>query len=349
MDQKIVKKPKGKAYSRDVLQRDVQILGMLSTDARPMTTIEILDQLSTNTDHRPTLRTIQRTLIRLSLSYQITHCETATKALGWHWAKNARPVVFGMSVENALALKFLSIYVADLLPHSVRKSMEQISEASNQILMGESALQMARWTNKVCVVHKGPQRIAPAILPEVQDQVYRALLDDCQLQIQYQPRKDDQPSEKIVSPLGLVSKDSFLYLVARSEKSQRIFTMVLDRILAAKLLPGQYVESSGDFSLQRHVDAGNFNFPPDPQRHQAPVILRVRNLTARNLIDMPFSAQQKVTADGLDHQRIEAMLTVSEELVRWLLQFGSTVEVISPPSLRARMKDTAGAILRLYD
>lgn len=340
-------KPAGKKNAGEIFQRHIDILQMIPTKPRFITAAEVQRRLAGLHVPAPSLRTVQRNLVELTNLYPIT-CDTSNKTLGWHWMENAKPQVIGVSMDMALTLKFVTTYIAELLPQPVRESVQRMSDAANKALSTGCARQLATWPEKVRVFHKGPRRTSPAIPSNIQEAFYRALLAGQQLRIAYLAAGATAPKESIVSPLGLVSKDGFLYLVVGKSEEKSPFVLAAHRIREAEVLAIAGILPHDWKGLDQYIEDGNFEYPPGPRSANERVTLRVTNRTAQNLKEMPFAGAQQVADDGEGFCRISATMTLSEELVRWLLQFGASVEVIEPASLRARMKAASDDLARLY-
>jgi predicted DNA-binding transcriptional regulator YafY len=343
MDVNTSDKPIRKKHVGEILQRLTDILRMIPASPNSITALEIQQRLVVT----PSLRTVQRNLIELSRIYPID-CDESSKSLGWRWMENPTPQVIGVSMDMALTMKFVTAYIADLLPQTVRANLQRMSDAASKALSTDGASQLAAWPEKVRIIHKGPPRTSPSIPLVIQEAVYRALLTGQQLSISYLSAGNKEPKNSVVSPLGLVSKEGFLYLVVGKSEDKPPFVLAAHRIREVTVLTTAGVRPLGWSGLDKFIEDGNFAYPPSPRSCNERVTLRVINRTAQNLKEMPFTGSQEVVADGDEYCRISATMTLSEELVRWLLQFGSTVEVIEPASLRAQMKAAAEDLAGLY-
>jgi predicted DNA-binding transcriptional regulator YafY len=343
MSAKTLNKPVRKKPVGDILQRFTDILAMIPTKPNSITAAEIQNRLTA----QPSLRTVQRNLLELSRRHPII-CDMSNKSLGWQWMENPVPQVAGVSMDMALTMKFVTAYIADLLPQTVRKNIQRMSDAANKALSTAGASQLAAWPEKVRILHKGPARTPPVISSTIQEEFYRALLTGQQLRISYASAGNTEAKTSIVSPLGLVSKEGLLYLVVAKNEDKPVYVLAAHRIQEAEVLALVGIRPETWRGLDQYINDGNFAYPPGPRILNERVTLRVINRTAQNLKEMPFTGKQNVVDDGDGYCRISATMTLSEELVRWLLQFGSSVEVIEPASLRAQMKAAAEDLVGLY-
>ena len=335
-----------KNNATEILQRYTDILGMIPYLPKTISTAEIHKRLSRGSNP-PTLRTIQRNLADLTLLYPITSATLSDKTMQWHWMENCTPQVFGIGIDMALALKFVNEYISELLPRNVQSNIQALSDASVKALSLESAKQLAEWSKKVKILHKGPVRLPPVIAAPIQKEVYQALLTDKQLSVTYLAAGNTEPKKSIVNPLGLISKEGFLYVVVGKSSEEPPYLLALHRIQQAETLLSSCVVPLSWSGLAQFIAEGKMAFPPSLMIFNVWVTLRVAKRTAQNLKEMPFAGDQTVIDDG-DFCTITAKMTISEELVRWLLQFGSSVEVIEPALLRGQMKEVVDDLAKLY-
>jgi predicted DNA-binding transcriptional regulator YafY len=147
---------------------------------------------------------------------------------------------------------------------------------------------------------------------------------------------------RTVDPLGVVLKAGTWYLVARAPAGLRTYRV--SEIERLEVLETGFDRPEG-FSLAEHWRAWLAEF--DRRRHQDTAIVRV---TAAGFARLSKGRAVGVV-DATDpngwrtiHLPIESVEHASTEL----LAFGTDVEVIGPPDLRARLAETARELARMY-
>ena len=164
------------------------------------------------------------------------------------------------------------------------------------------------------------------------------------VRIVYFTRERGEESKREVDPYGLVFHEGAFYLVAYCHLRRDIRTFLVDRIRVAQGT-GKKFQMPKDFSASAHFkDAWG--------------ILRDRMLVrVRARFD---SSVAQLVREGRWHptQRLEdgpagsVVLSVEvagwEEIRRWLMGFGSAVEVLEPAELRESMASEAAGMGKIY-
>lgn len=178
-----------------------------------------------------------------------------------------------------------------------------------------------------------------SMLPTVQDAVSR----DRKLAIRYWP-PGREAGRRIVDPLGLVAKGGTWYLVARTPDGLRTYRV--SRIQDANLLDEAF-ERPADFDLAAYWKASTEELRRGRQRY--PVTLRVHPQAAssfqrwRMAPSLPSSAEPG--SEGW--VTLQVPFDDEEQACFVVLGLGPKVDVIEPPSLRARVAaDHAAASAR---
>ena len=174
--------------------------------------------------------------------------------------------------------------------------------------------------------------------------VYEALLRTKQLELDYRPRKPKRKEPYRINPLGLVVRDSVIYLVASLAENDELRQFVLHRIKFAHVLDEPAISPRG-FDLDRYIAKGGFGWPTG---RKIRLVAIFDHGPAQTLGETPLSRDQTITE--LDGKRFKLTATLQEtkELHWWLLSFGPEVEVVEPKELRARMRTLVGSSARRY-
>ena len=110
------------------------------------------------------------------------------------------------------------------------------------------------------VLPKGIQLLPPKIDAHAQRTVYDALLREKRLELSYRPRRSTQNEHYRVNPIGLVVRDSVIYLVATLAENEVLRQFVLHRVKSAQVLdePATWPHR---FDLDEYIAIGGCGWP----------------------------------------------------------------------------------------
>ena len=185
----------------------------------------------------------------------------------------------------------------------------------------------------------------PPLLPAVADAVW----DDRRITARYRGRETEV--ERVLEPYGLVLKAGVWYVCARVTEGGSFRVYRIDRFTAAEA-GGERFERDEEFDLPAFWAERAAQFARSILR--AEVVVRVSADGARRLpyaVD-PASAREALAEAGAPDEEgwLTVTLAVESEKVAHaqLAGLGPEVEVLAPPSLRARFADDAIRLGRLY-
>jgi predicted DNA-binding transcriptional regulator YafY len=245
---------------------------------------------------------------------------------GWRLAGGGRTDLSGLSASEARALFLVAGPQAHLTSEAraaLRKLVRALPEpmrdraeaAADAVVLDPNA-----WDRR------GPEAPAPVHLETVQ----RAVVDRQELRLGYQGRGND-PTERLVHPLGVVAKGATWYLIADTEKGRRTFRV--DRITRAEPTGEAAVRPEGfDLAgawqdvLQR-VDDIRFTVTAHATVHPD-------YLGALRFAIGSRATPGEVTPDGVAVVlRGHSIRSLAAEIAG----FGAVLEIHDPPELRATL------------
>lgn len=155
--------------------------------------------------------------------------------------------------------------------------------------------------------------------------------------------------ERTLEPLGLVLKGGAWYLVARV--GEQIRTYRVARILELTVCEERFERPAG-FDLAAFWQARTEHFEASSYRGEATVRLSPRGFTLLGYLATPIvarAARESATPPDAEGW-VEVVLPIEsiEHAVADLLRLGPDAEVLAPPALRARMIESAEAVVRRY-
>ena len=291
-------------------------------------------------------RTIQRDLKKLSLQFALV-CDERSVPHGWSWMTDSQ-VRDIAAIDPSTALTFMLVerFMAPLLPPSVLQHLRPHLHRSGEVLNELKGSGISQWPKRIQVVPPAQPLVPAEVAPEVLETVYSALLYGRRIKARYHPR-DKESREYEINPLGLVVRPSAIYLVCTLWEYLEIKQFALHRFQSAESLDKeQFIPE--DFDLNDYIDTGGFFYPTatgGPIRLSA----NFTSTAAFHLHETPLSDDQQIELLNNDLVRVTASVTDTQQLRWWLLGFGSQVEVLDPPHLRAEFVQLAQEMASLYD
>ncbi|GAB5517873.1 MAG: transcriptional regulator [Rhodothermales bacterium] len=144
-----------------------------------------------------------------------------------------------------------------------------------------------------------------------------------------------------VEPLLILRRDGPWYLVAHSREHDKRLTLRLDRIRALDVLTEVFHPEAGD--LDAYLDE---TFAMHWDERPYTVQVRFSAYQARWIKEVEWHPSQVMLVH--DDGRLDLTMTVTglDDVCRWVMQYGSQAEVISPPILRNKV---AREVRRMYE
>lgn len=281
-------------------------------------------------------RTIHRDMEALSAAGVPVYAERGSTG-GWELSEGYRTNLTGMKQKEALSL---------LLSHSgfIARELGRQQDFDSAILKLLASMPVAV-QDQVRSAHRkihidtagwGETTTRPEALQPVQE----ALVADKKLSFTYFAK--ERSRKRTVMPLGLVLKGKTWYLVARYNRSNRIYR--LSRMTNTRILP-ETGQIPVEFDLERYWAESTrdliHGFPNFRAR------LKVRGDYLDWLTSLPYV---EITELGRNKEwvQVDADLLEADRAVAILMPFGTAIEVIEPLNLRHRMHQAAERIRALY-
>lgn len=190
------------------------------------------------------------------------------------------------------------------------------------------------------------------------DKLSRAIQQKNMIRILYRKRVigedrrvDFEEREHELSPYSLIWSNDHYYLVGNKSSYDNLMVMRIDRMKSVEILEDRPSRPFSEVSpYENSFDAADyankhFNmFSGEPE----PIELLCKNETVEQILDK-FGEKADICQFDDGRFMLRANAAVSEGLVFWLMQFGGSMQVKSPQSLRNRLLEKAGEIRRMYE
>jgi len=179
-----------------------------------------------------------------------------------------------------------------------------------------------------------------SLLPVLQAAVWQ----ERKLQLVYE-RGDGATVERLVDPLGLVAKGSLWYLIAAIDSDLRTYRV--SRVQGATITQEPCVQPEG-FDLAAYWERSSAQFKANLPRY--PAVLRVDPaILPRMRSESRYARiEHAEPPDDDGWVRLDMRFEVLHNACEYVLSYGTQIEVLEPPELRAQVVGAAEAIVAFY-
>lgn len=247
--------------------------------------------------------------------------------------RNAIADLFGVNIEyDPLTYEYF-------IPGSDDRDAASVSDwMLNSVAMGSVVQNAQDASNRIFVEDVPSARVHLSA-------VIDALKEQHPLKFTYTPySRGGSTPDVVVQPYFLKIFRQRWYVTGRNVREGSVKTYALDRMAEVVIEPERF-ELPADFDPRDYVnDAFGIIFT---QGKTHTVRLRADHWRAKYLRTLPLHhSQEEAVGDG--YSIFTYRLRLTSDLVNELLSFGPSVEVLSPPELRAMMAESLGKSLALY-
>lgn len=174
--------------------------------------------------------------------------------------------------------------------------------------------------------------ISDEVNPEIEDQLQTAIRNKKKVRIIYRRFGADEDTSRIIHPYELLINDGALNVVGFCELRNELRDFRVSRIKAITPLEDTFTVPEEYFLKQARNKF--IHLSGNTVEH---IVLSFEGQTAKYIQEYEAELADEIikTENGIHFIRNTA---VTEELVRWILQFGSGVRVLNPPHLRDKVR-----------
>ena len=277
-------------------------------------------------------RTIQRDLLKLEKYFPLL-CDDRNPPYGWSWQEDAKEInLSAMDKVEALSLSLAEKYLEPLMPIENYERIRNLFDRANNTLESSEQSQLKKWRDRVRVLPQSQRLEPPLINQEVQSNIYDALLNGEQLDVQYLKANSKLAKKRTVNPLGIVLMGIVHRLICTMDPDFKIIRhLPLHRFKTANANGETSIEPE-NFDIDDYLDKESLSFPRTEKKIK--IELLFRGNTGFHLSETPVSKDQKYKEEKNGKIRISGTVADTEQLRWWILGFGENVEVIKPKILR---------------
>jgi len=184
--------------------------------------------------------------------------------------------------------------------------------------------------------------VSDEVNPEIEDRLQAAIRNKLKVRIIYHSFGGDEDTIRILHPYELLINDGALNIVGFCELRSDIRDFRVSRIKVLTLLEETFTVPE-EYYLKKNRNkfihlSGNIT---------EQIIIAFDNSTAKYIKEYEADRADEIvdTEEGITFMRNTA---VTEELVRWIIQFGAGARVLNPSHLKERIKQELVRALELY-
>jgi proteasome accessory factor B len=184
--------------------------------------------------------------------------------------------------------------------------------------------------------------ISDEVNPEIEDRLQSAIRNKTKVRVIYHSFGGDEDTIRIIHPYELMINDGALSVVGYCELRNDIRDFRVSRIKAITPLEETFLIPS-DYFLKK----ARSKFIHLSGNVVEQIIISFDGPTAKYIqeYEADLADEIVVTETGINFIRDPA---VTDELVRWIMQYGSGAKVLNPPHLRDRIKQELTKSLEQY-
>ncbi len=184
------------------------------------------------------------------------------------------------------------------------------------------------------------------------EKLARAVLERLEIRFDYRKIESDEWEPRSLKPYHIAEVDGGWYVIGHDAMRKARRTFALQRMKAVRVLKTRFLRPP-DFKLGDHLGGsfGVWHNPMDHGEHHR-IRLRFTGWAARMVVERRWHPSQEIIeTGGNSSEEIEMILKLNgfEEISRWILSWGSQVEVLEPIELRAAVKTAIADAGSIYE
>jgi len=164
--------------------------------------------------------------------------------------------------------------------------------------------------------------------------VEKAVQEQRQIRLGYHSLHRDKISQRNVDPYYILHKNGAWYFIGHCHERQEPRIFALSRVVTVELTETGFTLPA-DFDKEKYL-GDSFDLMREGQKYH--VQLRFSPYQSRWIAERKWHKTQQLTWQPDGSLLLELDVTGLADVQRWVLQYGSEVEVLAPPELRAAIQ-----------
>jgi predicted DNA-binding transcriptional regulator YafY len=290
------------------------------------------------------IRTIQRDLKEMAESFPDLRGDGRKDMQGWSWLRETT-VHDIPNINESMAFSFhlAETFLAQLIPPSALQLLQPYFAHSKGIL--RHSMGYAQWGRHVRILSRTQPLIPAGISQGVIEVVYESLFRQKQFRGRYRKRGGDD-AEYVFHPLGIIFRESVIYLVATVWEYKNPLHFALHRFKQCEMMQEDAIAPE-NFDLDEFIASGTFEYAK-PEGNKIRLVALFSAGAADHLAETPLSEDQVLNPKKDGRVEVAATVMDSGQLRWWLLGFGDYVEVVKPKKLRMEFEKIANNLSAMY-
>lgn len=320
-----------------VAERQLYILSLLSQNAIGYTADEIADKLK-KWGVELTKRTINRDIDELSMSYAIEEEERNGRT--YYKARKFSMENVDLTTMDLMAITFMQQLTAQYEHTTLGAAATAILKrlAANTGNLNKKHLESLSHTIQIGEQNEWKNQDVDS---DVERMISAAIEKQTKLEIQYYSWNSDEVTTRVIHPYTLVFLDQYLNVEGYCELRKELRTFRLSRIKQIRPLK-EHFEIPENYERKK---AGKFIYITGDK----PELLKLQfnTETGRYIKEYQSHRADRIT-ENEQGILFEKHIAVTEEVRRWIMQFGAGVQVLEPAWLAESIQQEAEKMIDLY-
>lgn len=329
-----------KSSSHLAIARQWEMLRKIPTHPRRITAAELTAFLKEQ-GFPVSKRTVERDLNDLSALFPLS-CNSESFPYQWHWLPGKNCNFESIEIADAVSICLAQDVLVKILPATMLDTLAPKFRQAREKLSVLKGLPLSRWPEKVRYIPAALSTIPPRLAPRVMDTTFEALVKERQIEVKYAPFQK-KPSPYTLHPLGLVQKGGTAYLVATAFEFEDPRLYALHRMESVRILDKKAKRPPG-YSLDQYLATGAMEFGSGKElKLKAEVSIELGTY----LSETKISEDQNVSFKN-GRWIFTATIRDTWQLHFWILSQGPAITILSPASLRSRVRESLEAAVKSY-
>lgn len=172
-----------------------------------------------------------------------------------------------------------------------------------------------------------------------------AILQHVQVNITYHSFSSSEVKQRLVDPYCLINHHNYWYLIAHCHVREEIRMFAVARILELQMTESKFKKPQ-KFSPQQYL-GDSFALERGGEKYN--VVLRFSSYQAIWIKERQWHPSQKIVEQADGSLLFSIQIRGIKEVMRWILQYGSEVEVLEPKDLRAMVMAEIKKMTAVYE
>jgi predicted DNA-binding transcriptional regulator YafY len=209
---------------------------------------------------------------------------------------------------------------------------KSVAKLAKDVIKGQRSTKLSRIASSVRFLSDGIGRLPAQLEPDLLQTMIDAIVRDRAVSFDYK-NSDGKSSRPTVNPLGLVSKDGTIYLIASKGSSSVVVHYALQRASNSSLEMRHIRMIPETFDLDQHIESTHrLSHQIGPEMD---LVLEVAEKALFHFIERPLTTQQEIKKIlGSNFYKVTAVVPDTFYLRPFLLSMRANVTEVEPVELR---------------